>query len=148
MSPRDDRAPRTPGNSGWLQVWDGMPADGVRAVILAIALGGCFVFVSGIKAHDRAQLAAANRSQSARSPVVEVITVGKAPPAKRCGSRLRRAGWYSSTIYARVSGYLTRWLVDIGDGQRNIRHLPRSTLQSSMLSSKRQKLSSRLPRQN
>jgi multidrug efflux pump subunit AcrA (membrane-fusion protein) len=25
-------------------------------------------------------------------------------------------GWYSSTIYARVTGYVVQWLVDIGDG--------------------------------
>ncbi len=84
-------------------------------VILALALGGSFVFMSGIKANEEAQLAAQTEAKVQEAPIVEVITVGKAPPSQVLRLPAEARGWYSSMIYARVSGYLTKWLVDIGD---------------------------------
>ncbi len=85
------------------------------ALVLAIVLSGAFLLVSGIKAADRAQLAAATEAKAQEPPAVEVITVEMAPPTQVLRLPGETRGWYSSTIYARVSGYLTRWFVDIGD---------------------------------
>ncbi len=95
------------------------PGTGFRmmtsAIVLAIVLGGAFLFVSAIKAGDRSQLAAATEANVKEAPAVEVITVGLAPPTEGLTLPAETRGWYESTIYARVSGYLNRWLVDIGD---------------------------------
>jgi RND family efflux transporter MFP subunit len=88
---------------------------GISAAVLAIALGVAFVTLSGIKAGDRSQLAADTEAKAKEAPVVEVITVGGALPAQTLKLPAEARGWYSSSIYARVSGYLNRWLVDIGD---------------------------------
>jgi RND family efflux transporter MFP subunit len=87
----------------------------VLAVLFAIGLGAAFFFVSGIKAQDEAQLAAATDAKVKEPLSVEVISVTAAPadPALRLPAEAR--GWYTSTIYARVSGYLTKWYADIGD---------------------------------
>lgn len=84
-------------------------------IVLAGALGGAFVLVSAIKASDQSQLAAATEAKMAEPPTVEVITVGATPPTQRLTLPAEAHGWYTSTIYARVSGYLTQWYVDIGD---------------------------------
>lgn len=95
------------------------PGTGFRmaasAVVLVMALAGAFWLVSGNKASDRAQLAAATEAKASEPPAVEVITVGKAPPTQSLILPGESAGWYASTIYARVSGYLTNWYADIGD---------------------------------
>ncbi len=88
---------------------------GVLAITLAIVLAGAFFFVSGIKAHDEEQLSRETEAKVNEPPAVEAVTVGPAPasPSLRLPGEAR--GWYTSTIYARVSGYVTRWLADIGD---------------------------------
>jgi RND family efflux transporter MFP subunit len=85
------------------------------AIVFAIALGATFFFVSGINAHDEDKLAAATEAQAKEPPAVEVITVTPAPSAQILTLPAGARGWYTSTIYARVSGYLTKWLADIGD---------------------------------
>ncbi|MGO8954616.1 MAG: efflux RND transporter periplasmic adaptor subunit [Rhodomicrobium sp.] len=87
----------------------------VLAGVLAIALVGGFVLVSVIKAQNRAELASATEAKVQEAPAVEVITVKLAPPTEALRLPAATRGWYTSTIYARVSGYLTRWYVDIGD---------------------------------
>ncbi len=88
---------------------------GAFAVIFAIALGGAFLFISGIKARDAGQLAADTDAKVKEPLAVEVITVTMSPPSQPLTLPAEARGWYTSTIYARVSGYLTKWLVDIGD---------------------------------
>jgi RND family efflux transporter MFP subunit len=83
--------------------------------LLAIGLVAAFVYVSGIKAEDQAQLAAAAREKAEEPPIVEVTTVIAAPPSDPLPLPAEARGWYSSTIYARVSGYLIKWEHDIGD---------------------------------
>ncbi len=87
----------------------------VAAAVLAIVLAGTFLLMSGIKAQDKAQLAAATEARAKEPPIVEVMTVTAAPPAQPLTLPGETRGWYTSTIYARVSGYLTRWYNDIGD---------------------------------
>jgi len=87
----------------------------VLAVLLTIGLGAAFFFVNGIKAQDDAQLAAATGAKLKEPAVVEVMTVTAAPPDPELRLPAEARGWYTSTIYARVSGYLTKWYADIGD---------------------------------
>ena len=98
---------------------DYKPGTGFRllaiAMVFAFVLGGAFFFVTGLKARDEGQLAAATEAKEKESPPVEVITVTAAPASQPLVLPAAARGWYSSTIYARVSGYLTKWLADIGD---------------------------------
>jgi len=48
-------------------------------------------------------------------PPVEVIKVELAPPTQVLTLPGETRGWYTSSIYARVSGYVAKWIVDIGD---------------------------------
>ena len=63
----------------------------VAAVVLAVALGGAFILITSIKAHDQADLAAATEAKTQEPPLVEVMTVGAAAPARFCACRVRRA---------------------------------------------------------
>ena len=83
--------------------------------MLALGLGGAFLSVTGIKARDEAELSAATKAKSQEAPPVEIITVSLAPPTQVLRLPAEARGWYTSTIFARVSGYVTKWLVDIGD---------------------------------
>ncbi len=85
------------------------------AFLLFLALGGAFIFVSALKARDESQLAGATEAKAKEPLAVEAITVTAAPPMAALRLPAETRGWYTSNIYARVSGYLTKWLVDIGD---------------------------------
>ena len=85
------------------------------AMTLALTLGGGFFLVKSLKARNKAALAASTDLQSQEAPTVEIITVTHAPPSEALRLPAEARGWYGSAIYARVSGYLTNWLVDIGD---------------------------------
>jgi RND family efflux transporter MFP subunit len=87
----------------------------ISAIVLAVALGGAFLIVSGIKAREETQLADATEAKSLEAQPVEVITVTLAPGAAKLRLPAEARGWYTSTIFARVSGYVTKWLADIGD---------------------------------
>ena len=83
----------------------------IAAAIFALA----FVIVSVVKyVHARGVASAGESAYSAPPPVDVVI----AEPAK-VGQDLvlpgETAAWYETTIYARVNGYVAKWLVDIGD---------------------------------
>jgi RND family efflux transporter MFP subunit len=85
------------------------------AVTLAVALAGAFLVVQQIKARQESMLATATAARSEEAPAVEVMQVDLAPPTQVLTLPGETQGWYSSTIYARVSGYVTNWIVDIGD---------------------------------
>src|SRR6202035_183565 len=48
-------------------------------------------------------------------PPVEIVRVQPTSPSQTLVLPGETRGWYSSTIYARVTGYVAKWLVDIGD---------------------------------
>jgi RND family efflux transporter MFP subunit len=85
------------------------------AAMIAMMLGIAFFVVQHIKARDHALLETATAARADAPPPVEVVTLSLAPPTQvlRLPGEVR--GWYSSTIYARVSGYAAKWFVDIGD---------------------------------
>jgi RND family efflux transporter MFP subunit len=79
------------------------------------ALAVLFVIVCVLRLlHSHAVAKASETAYSAAPPVDIVI----ARPASR-GQDLvlpgETAAWFESTIYARVNGYVSKWLVDIGD---------------------------------
>jgi len=86
------------------------------AVILALAAG--FTVVSLLKARERSELAALSRSEAAQRPIVSVTTVGASEGGRPLNLPGETAAWQESTIYARVSGYVAAWKVDIGDHVR------------------------------
>jgi RND family efflux transporter MFP subunit len=85
------------------------------AVTLVVALAGAFLLVQQIKARQESALATATATRSEEAPPVEVMQVDLAPPTQTLTLPGETQGWYSSTIYARVSGYVAKWIADIGD---------------------------------
>ncbi|MGA7329488.1 MAG: efflux RND transporter periplasmic adaptor subunit [Rhodomicrobium sp.] len=85
------------------------------ALVLLLGLGGAYVYIGGLKAKDEADLAAATEAKSKEPPIVQVITVTAAPATQPLRLPAETKGWYNSTIYGRVSGYLKAWYSDIGD---------------------------------
>jgi RND family efflux transporter MFP subunit len=87
-----------------------------RGVVIAvIVLAVCFVVVTIARImHAHSVASQGENAYSSPSPVDVVI----ARPAN-AGQDLvlpgETAAWYESTIFARVNGYVSKWLVDIGD---------------------------------
>jgi RND family efflux transporter MFP subunit len=84
---------------------------GTFAVILAVA----FFVVHRSRGHQEATLERSTAEIADQPPPVEVITVNLAPATQTLTLPGETRGWYNSTIYARVSGYVANWVVDIGD---------------------------------
>jgi RND family efflux transporter MFP subunit len=84
---------------------------GIGAIVLAV----CFVIVTVARLLHSHSVARAGETAYLTPPPVDVFV---AQPAK-VGEDLvlpgETAAWYESTIYARVNGYVSKWLVDIGD---------------------------------
>jgi RND family efflux transporter MFP subunit len=89
------------------------------AIGTALALGIGFVLVHHRNAASESQLASTTKQKAQEQPRVDVVTVG--PPAATRSLVLpgETAAWYTATIYARVNGYVGKWLVDIGDQVKN-----------------------------
>jgi RND family efflux transporter MFP subunit len=85
------------------------------AAVLAVALAAAFFFVQQIKARKETTLASETAARAEEAPPVETIRVGMAPPTQTLTLPGETRGWYSSTIYARVNGYVAKWIADIGD---------------------------------
>jgi RND family efflux transporter MFP subunit len=85
------------------------------AAILAIGLIAAFYYVQQDKARQETALASETAAKAEEAPPVEVIKVDLAPPTQTLTLPGETRGWYNSTIYARVSGYVARWIADIGD---------------------------------
>jgi RND family efflux transporter MFP subunit len=86
----------------------------IAAAIFVLA----FVVVSVVRYVHARGIANAGESAYSAPPPVDVVI---AQPAK-VGQDLvlpgETAAWYETTIYARVNGYVAKWLVDIGDRVR------------------------------
>jgi len=90
----------------------------ISAGVVALALVIGFSVVHFLKASERSELSNASRAATLRPPPVNVITVGNAAGTRPLTLPGQTAAWYDSTIYARVSGYVAKWYVDIGDHVR------------------------------
>ncbi len=99
----------TPANSG-----TGLKLT-IFAIVLAIALTVGFFIVQHRKASAELALVTQTTSNGTQATTVDVVEVQTAPPAESVGYPGDTRGWYESTIYARVSGYVGSWTADIGD---------------------------------
>lgn len=85
------------------------------AIIFAAVLVAAFVVVRVDRFFkDRAVANSAEQTSSAPH-VVDVIEAAPVGAVQRLALPGQTAAWHSSTIYARVNGYVGKWFVDIGD---------------------------------
>ncbi len=84
---------------------------GIAAVVLLL----CFVVVKVIRIVDAHSLAKASETAFGAPPPVDVVTARPASVGQDLVLPGQTAAWYETTIYARVNGYVAKWLVDIGD---------------------------------
>jgi RND family efflux transporter MFP subunit len=85
------------------------------AIVLAVALAVSFLVVRHLKSNAATELADDTKVEALAEPVVEVIPAEAAPATWNLKLPGETAAWYDSKIYARVNGYVGKWLVDIGD---------------------------------
>jgi RND family efflux transporter MFP subunit len=85
------------------------------AAAVAIALAAGFLLMYLIKWHREHVLARDTRADGASLPAVDVVAVHGGAAAGSLTLPGETAAWYESMIYARVSGYVGKWYVDIGD---------------------------------
>jgi len=86
---------------------------------LAVVLLLAFLLVHFTKSHSERGLARETRTAAASLPAVDVVVVHGGSAAASLTLPGETAAWYESTIYARVSGYVAKWYVDIGDQVKN-----------------------------
>ena len=96
---------------------------GLRMSILALVFAGVlvvgFFFVNAERRYKTNELAAATKAEMSRPPLVDVVPAKSSPMTQRLVLPGETAAWYDSKIYARVNGYVEKWLVDIGDHVSN-----------------------------
>jgi RND family efflux transporter MFP subunit len=85
------------------------------AVALTIALAVSFLAVRHLKVNAATELTEETHVDAAAQPVVEIVPAEAAPATWSLKLPGETAAWYDSKIYARVNGYVAKWLVDIGD---------------------------------
>jgi RND family efflux transporter MFP subunit len=90
----------------------------ISVVVLAAALAVGFYFVHRDRAAKEADLADQTGQTSGELTSVDVIRVKPAPSSLPLVLPGETHGWYQSTIYARVNGYVGNWTADIGDKVR------------------------------
>jgi RND family efflux transporter MFP subunit len=84
---------------------------GIAAGILMF----CFCAVMLIRLLEARTLRKSADATYSAAPPVDVITAQPASVGQDLVLPGQTAAWYETTIYARVSGYVARWMVDIGD---------------------------------
>jgi RND family efflux transporter MFP subunit len=85
------------------------------AIVFAVVLAAGFFVVHHLRGREDSALEQATAARAEQPSAVEVVRVEMAPPIDRLSLPGEVRGWYTSTIYARVSGYVAKWIVDIGD---------------------------------
>ena len=88
------------------------------ATILGVALAAVFVLVLGVRLWNSYRLAKATERALAEPLRVDVVEAKAVQAVQSLTLPGQTAAWYTTTIYARVNGYVGRWLVDIGDRVR------------------------------
>jgi RND family efflux transporter MFP subunit len=83
------------------------------AVAVVLLLG--FLIVHFSKSHAEHSLARQTQAATTAAPAVDVVVVRNGAATGMLTLPGETAAWYESTIYARVDGYVSKWLVDIGD---------------------------------
>ncbi len=87
----------------------------IGVIVLGLALAVGF-FLMHTHRNDESDTLQADATRAAATPlVVDVVTVRPSPTTRALALPGETQAWYASTIYARVSGYVQNWFVDIGD---------------------------------
>src|ERR1700683_2366419 len=86
----------------------------VAAAVAVVLLLG-FLIVHFSKSHAEHSLARQTQAAATVAPAVDVVVVRNGAATGTLTLPGETAAWYESTIYARVDGYVSKWLVDIGD---------------------------------
>ncbi|HEY3659572.1 MAG TPA: efflux RND transporter periplasmic adaptor subunit [Steroidobacteraceae bacterium] len=87
-----------------------------RSVSIALALlAVCFLVVIVDRYFHARAVAMAGETVYSTPPPVDVVMARPATVGQDLVLPGETAAWYETTIYARVNGYVARWLVDIGD---------------------------------
>jgi len=81
----------------------------------ALILLAGFLFVYVTRSHTENELATTTETNAMAPPPVDVVPVQAASDSRPLVLPGETAAWYESMIYARVSGYVAKWNVDIGD---------------------------------
>jgi RND family efflux transporter MFP subunit len=85
------------------------------AAIFAVVLIAAFIVVR-VDRFFKDRAVADNAEQTSSAPhVVDIIEASAVGAVQRLSLPGQTAAWHSSTIYARVNGYVGKWFVDIGD---------------------------------
>ena len=84
-------------------------------IVFAVILGVAFVGVRIDRFFKDRGLANATERETTAPHLVDVIQAEAVGAVQRLSLPGQTAAWHSSTIYARVSGYVGKWFVDIGD---------------------------------
>jgi RND family efflux transporter MFP subunit len=83
--------------------------------IAAAFLLVCFVVVIVVRHSHAHAVAKAGETAYSTPPPVDVVIARPATDGQDLVLPGETAAWYETTIYARVNGYVAKWLVDIGD---------------------------------
>jgi RND family efflux transporter MFP subunit len=75
----------------------------------------CFVVVIMVRYFHAHAVAQAGETAYSTPPPVDVVIARPATDGQDLVLPGETAAWYETTIYARVNGYVAKWLVDIGD---------------------------------
>jgi RND family efflux transporter MFP subunit len=86
-------------------------AASIAAVLFTLG----FLVVWLLRFVDERAVARAGEAAYSAPPAVDVVRVKPASLGQDLVLPGQTAAWFESTIYARVSGYVAKWLVDIGD---------------------------------
>jgi RND family efflux transporter MFP subunit len=86
---------------------------GVAVGVLVLVV--LFVIVSVLRFMHSHAVAQASETSYSAPPPVDVVVAKAASAGQALVLPGETAAWYESTIYARVNGYVSKWLVDIGD---------------------------------
>jgi RND family efflux transporter MFP subunit len=91
----------------------------ILALVFAAVLVVGFFVVNFQRRYKTNELAAATKAEMSGPPPVDVVSARSSPLTQRLVLPGETAAWYDSKIYARVNGYVEKWLVDIGDHVSN-----------------------------
>jgi RND family efflux transporter MFP subunit len=85
------------------------------AAIAGAVLLVAFIVVSVLRLFDAHALAKSEERSYLKPPAVDVVIATAAMLGQDLVLPGQTAAWYETTIYARVNGYVAKWLVDIGE---------------------------------
>src|SRR3974390_2014170 len=120
MNPHKTRRPHEVSRREDVPVSTRFDPDTGRRVKRGVAVAGaalllCFLIVSIVRIFDARALSNGEEAQFLRPPGVDVVAAKAASVGQKLVLPGQTAAWYETTIYARVNGYVAKWLVDIGD---------------------------------